>query len=161
MARRRWKRRGVSIMLASSMMSRSQSSGLSLPRLKPPASKSISRSAWSVKAFCGDLGEPLSGPSCRGGQKNLFSQLCRDAQDRVCDRAFSRSRSAGDDMDFVGQRVRSPLLFAGRQTGFSAALRPNRLPSPRRSAGSPEPLISRRSNLSRCPAHRRKKGRAT
>ena len=103
---------GVSIMLASSMISRSQSSGLSLPRLKPPEAKvHLQQSMDREGLFSRDLRHPFGSPSRRRCQQDLIGQFFGDGQNRFRDRAFSRSGTAGDDMDLIGQRLDHRLFL--------------------------------------------------
>ena len=61
-------------------------------RLNFPVLKSISSKLWIVKAFLPVISRhPLGGSSRRSREKNPRGDLFRNRQDRLCDRALSRS----------------------------------------------------------------------
>src|SRR5262249_25320338 len=86
---------------ASSTTSRSQSSGLSSPRLKPPFLGSTSSSRWIVLAS-----KPVASVMLRpvGAHSRRAALRCEDAQDRLDDGGFADARPAGHDQDFGLQR---------------------------------------------------------
>ena len=103
------------------MTSRSQSSGLSLSRLKPPPLGSTSSSRWMVLASNpGGFGHALGGTARRGAQRQAHALGGEDAQDRVDDGRLAHTGSAGDDEDLrhEGEPDRGHLTVGQRQAGL-------------------------------------------
>ena len=121
-------------MEASSITSRSHSSGFSSSRLKPKALRvELEQAVDGLGLHAGRLGHALGCPSGGGAEQKLRTLGRQDAQDRVHDGGLADARAAGDDQHLGAQRQTDGLHLAGGEREPGAALRSMAVPYPRRS----------------------------
>ena len=97
----------------SSITSRSQSSGLSSPRLKPPLLGSTSSGRWMVFASMSRLGHSLGRTPCRRAQQEAGAFRGEDTEDRPDDCCFAHTRPTGHDqsLGYEGEPDCGDLAF--------------------------------------------------
>ena len=107
--------------------------------------KSISKRAWIVNAFFRVICVSRFAARPVGAARKILSvSFSMTPQDRIRDRAFSRSGPARDDMDFIGERLDDRLFLLFGELDLKLLFGPNRPLFPHRSAGSPAGLSTSR-----------------
>ena len=115
----------TSTMEASSTTSRSQSSGLSLSRLKPPPLGSTSSSRWMVLASNPVASVMRLAARPVGAQRSSFAPFGREhLQDRLDDGGLADTGAAGDDEHLGDQRQADRRLLAVGKLQAAALLDP-------------------------------------
>ena len=90
-------------MEVSSTTSKSQSSGLSSPRLKPPPLGSTASSRWIVFCFeASRLGHSFRSTAGRSAQQNVGALRREDAQNGIDDGRFANAGATGHDQHCRG-----------------------------------------------------------